>query len=110
MTEVDSNIIIGLVTILLPIIAGAFGLKTKQISGILDKTKGGFDIAKRYLFIANVVTNQVSLTIETISKSLDDDKITPEEAKIIGKQLATIVETLKSIGNNQELKDNNIVG
>lgn len=109
MAEIDSNLIIGLVTILAPIIVGLFAHKTKQTQTILNKTKDGLDVAKKYLFVANVVTNQVSETIDTISKSLEGKEIAPAEAAVIGKQLSTIINTLKGIANDQELKDNKLV-
>ena len=86
--ESTLNAGIAILGITVPAIAGLLGIKWQQAKNVIK------DVSHK----ANLVTmkaKQASLLLETISAALEDDKITANEAKIISKQIKTLVAGLK---------------
>lgn len=108
-TMIDNNMMAAIIAIVAPIVSGFFVTRAKQAQTALKKSSDVLNVAKKYLFIANVITNQTSETIDIIKSSMADKTITAAEGVIIAKQLGAIVATLQAVATDEELKAQELI-
>ena len=76
--------IIAILAVIIPIVGGVFGSQWQK--------------AKEGLKSADLITTQIASTLHAFTAALEDDKVSPAEAKLIGIQLKCIKETLQGVG------------
>ena len=93
----DDQILTILLGTVLPAIIGLMGGKWQQAKGQMKDGLHQMDMVK-------LKVNQSVTLAHTIAEALEDDKITTEEAKRIGKQVRAILGGLNEVGNYDKTK------